>query len=43
MSGKRGGRKRGVSGLERCRIREVTVLERCPDKTGGRIIEVSGL
>ena len=31
-------------GLERCpEDREVTVLKRCPDKTGARIREVSGL
>ena len=41
MSGKRGGRKRGVSGLERCRIREVSGLERCPEERGDRIREVS--
>ena len=41
MSGKRGGRKRGVSQLERCRIREVSGLERCPEERGDRIREVS--
>ena len=37
MSGKRGGRKRGVRKIE------VSGKERCPEERGGRIREVSGL